>query len=150
MNEDFLKTTLIIPTRRQMRYFNVAKEQSLLSNFIRHNNGYVKIGAAIVKGNYVVSKGYNKNKSHTIQHRNNINSKYKTVGLAFIHAEIDALIGSRYSDLTGCEMFIYRQYMDESIANSRPCRSCMISIRESGIKHIYYTSPLGYHYERIY
>lgn len=144
--------TSIAPTRRQMRYFDIARNSSLQSTYTRmsagNENRLLRIGAAIVNGNYVVSEGRNKRKTHTVQYYFNKNTQYDALQ-PNIHAEIDALISSRYNDLTGCEIFVYREFMDGSLANCRPCKSCMSALKKAGIKHIYYTTESGYHYERI-
>lgn len=140
--------TKIKPTTRQKRYFAVAKANARKSTYFRKNLGKIFIGAAIVKGNYVVSEGYNKNKTHTVQHYNNLRADYRAP-VPNIHAEIDALISSRYNDLDGCEIYVYRDKMDGDIGNCRPCRSCMTAMKKAGIKHVYYTDEDGFHYERI-
>lgn len=142
----------ITPTTRQKRYFTVAEKQSEMSTFSRSrcgsSNGKIHIGSAIVKGNYVISKGKNKTKTHTKQLHNNI--KYSFIAPApRIHAEIDALIASRFNDLSGCEIFVYRKLSDGSLANCRPCSACMGAMKDAGIKHLYYTTEEGYFYERI-
>lgn len=134
-----------------MRYFMVARRSAMKSTYIRHkemNSGKIKIGAAIVKGNYVISSGFNKIKTHPLQQLHN-----KRVACPApsprIHAEIDALIYSRYDDLTSCEIFVYRESSDGMLANCRPCSACSNALKDAGVKHIYYTSERGYHYERI-
>ena len=140
----------IIPTTRQNRYFKIARENALESNHTRHrkNHQSIKIGAVIVKGNYVVSEGCNKTKTHTQQHFNNLAANYLCPSPR-IHAEVDALMGSRYNDISGCEMFIYRELNDGRIGDCKPCKSCREAISKAGIKHLYYTSEEGYCYERI-
>lgn len=142
----------ITPTTRQKRFFTVAQKQSMQSTYARHKgnrgNGKICIGSAIVKGNYVVAKGVNKIKTHTRQLIHN--KKHLFIAPApRIHAEIDALIASRFNDLTGCEVFVYREMADGTLANCRPCPACMGAMIEAGIKHIYYTTEQGYFYERI-
>lgn len=142
------KSTLINPTTRQQRYFTIAKRNADKSTYLRMNSGKIAIGAAIVKGNYVVSEGFNKRKTHTFQHTHNKRTFY-LAPVPNLHAEIDALIYSRYNDLSGCEIFVYREMTDGTLGNCRPCRACMNALKDAGIKHIYYTTEEGYHYERI-
>lgn len=141
---------IITPSTRQKRYFAIAKKCASLSDYHRHNNStnQIKIGCTVVKGNYVVSKGFNKMKTHTFQNLHNKRSKYQTPAPR-IHAEIDALIYSRYNDLSGCEVFVYRELQDGTLGNCKPCKSCTSAMIAAGIKHIYYTTETGYHYERI-
>lgn len=141
-------TTIIKPTRRQMRYFHVAKRNAEKSTYMRMNSGRIAIGAAIVKGNYVVSEGHNKRKTHPFQNMHNSRTFY-LAPVPNLHAEIDALIYSRYNDLSGCEIYVYREATDGTLANCRPCRACMNALTDAGIKHLYYTTEKGFHYERI-
>lgn len=132
----------IKPTARQLRYYEKAK---LTSNESNHEK---PMGCVIVCGNFIVSRGFNKTKSHTIQHRNDRKSNYYAPN-ACMHAEVDALIKSGRFDLTGCEIFLYRQDKHGNIANSRPCISCMPALESAGIKHVFYTTKEGFAYERI-
>ena len=143
--------SLIIPTRRQSRYFEFAKKQALSSTYARHKSkgikGKVGIGAVIIKGNFIVSTGVNKIKTHTQQHRHNM--KYSFMApTPRMHAEVDALISSRFYDLTGCEVFVYRENSDGGLANCRPCAACLGALTNAGVKHFYYTTDEGYHHER--
>lgn len=140
--------TSMNPTARHKRFFNLARSNAMLSQFTRSRGNKVKIGAVIVKGNFVVSEGYNRLKTHTFQHRSNTVSGY-LAPVPNIHAEIDALIRSGRHDLTGAEVFVYREFVDGELANCRPCKSCMDALRKAGVKHIYYTTESGYHYEKI-
>jgi len=140
--------TSMNPTTREKRYFNLAKANSELSEFTRVRGTKVKIGAVIVKGNFVVSEGRNRLKTHTFQHRSNIDSGY-LAPVPNIHAEIDALIRSGRHDLTGAEVFVYRGFVNGELANCRPCPSCMKALKNAGVKHIYYTDEIGYNYEKI-
>jgi len=133
---------LITPTTRQMRYFMRA---CLAMSKSTHG---IPTGCVIVSGNYVVSEGFNQEKSHTIQHRNDRRVSYYAP-YAKIHAEVNALIKSKHFDLTDCEIFLFRQDKHGMIANSRPCISCMPALIDAGIKHVYYTSTAGYCYERV-
>lgn len=142
--------SIIILTTRQKRYFNVAKRNAKKSTYTRFNyaKNRISIGASIVKGNYVVSNGTNKIKTHTFQHLYNTRASCVTPSPR-IHAEIDALIYSRYDDLSGCEMFVYRANADGTLGNCKPCNACRSAMKDAGIKHVYYTTEDGYHYERL-
>lgn len=134
---------LITPTTRQIRYFNLAKLASLQASHLRYS-----VGAVIVNGNYVVTKGSNKRKSHTRQHRYDKQTNYFS-SFANIHAEICALIKSGLRDISGCEIYVHRTEKSGILAHSKPCCSCMQAIKDSGIKHVYFTSKDGYCYERV-
>lgn len=122
---------------RRLRYLNQALKESLKSPF----KG-IKIGAVIVDGNYVVSKGYNRNTSHPLQKK--YNDKVGRIAPDHNgHAEIIALVRSRDYDLTGCEIFVGRFDRKGKLAMCRPCRACMEAIRAAGISRITYTTPEG-------
>lgn len=134
--------SVITPTTRQMRYFT----RACLA--MQKSTHHTPTGCVIVSGNYVVSEGFNQNKSHTIQHRNDRRVAYYGE-FANIHAEVNALIKSKSFDLSNCEIYLYRADKLGMVANSRPCISCMPAIIDAGIKHVYYTSKFGYCYERV-
>lgn len=134
---------IIIPSKRQLRYFSRAAYVATLSNHEK------PMGCVIVCGNYVVSEGKNQSKSHTIQFRNDRKVNYWT-DKGNLHAEIDALIKSKQFDLGDCEVFLYREDKHGNLANSRPCISCMPALKKAGLRHVYYTSKEGHYcYERI-
>lgn len=139
-------------TTRQKRFFAVAMRNAAKSTFFRHGDSTkrskIKIGAAIVKGNYVVSEGFNKSKTHTLQHRHNKKTDYNALSPR-IHAEVAALINSKHNDLSGCEIYVYRENYDGSLGNCRPCKACASALRDSGVRHIYYTSDNEFHYVHI-
>lgn len=143
-----MSKTLIKPTARQKRYFNIAKRNADKSTYYRMNSSKVAIGAAIVKGNYVISEGFNKRKTHTFQHTHN-KRVFSMVPAPNIHAEIDALIYSRYNDLSGCEVYVYREVVGGELGNCRPCNACINALKDAGIKHLYYTTTDGFNYERL-
>lgn len=144
-----IKSTLIIPSTRHMRYFLIAKRNADRSTYMRLTNGKIAIGAVIVKGNYVISEGHNKRKTHTFQHVHNTKALYKAP-TPNIHAEIDCLIQSRFNDLSGCEVYVYRDLVIGGLGDCRPCAACMNALVDAGVRHVYYTSTSGYHYERLY
>lgn len=137
MSTEFLS----VPSRREERFFKRAREISLKSDHTK-----CKIGAVIVLGNYVVSSGVNRMKSHTIQAR--YDKKMNYYGLfQRLHSEIDALISSSRVDLGDAEIYVYRESSLGQIGNCRPCVSCTQAIRDAGIRHVFYTLPEGFAYE---
>lgn len=130
----------IAPTTRLNRFFTLAKRESEKSEHTK-----ARIGAVIVKGNYVVSSGYNMYKTHTTQFKHNRLTNYEPPEPC-LHAEIHALIKSGYHDLTGAELFVYRERKKGGLALSRPCRACQDAISKSGIRHVYFTMLDGFGY----
>lgn len=145
------KTTL---SKKKQRFFEIAKQISLMSSFSIKN---VKIGCIIVsKKKHIISSGYNKEKSHTRQYvlntRNQLNHKKSN---SFIHAEIDAITSISESYfyakhyLLYAEVYLYREDANGNLACSRPCPSCMAELKKLGIKKIHYTDTNGFFSERI-
>jgi deoxycytidylate deaminase len=119
--------------RRIARYLAHAQRASALSDF-----GRIKIGAVIVKGNWIISSGCNKKKTHPIQKRyNDATLDYQKTPC--LHAEIDALIRSEREDLSGAECFVARSDRAGRLALSKPCLSCQRALFEAGVSTVYFT-----------
>jgi deoxycytidylate deaminase len=120
--------------------FDVAKAASIYG---QHESA--KIGAAIFRKNEIISIGFNSYKTHT--RFNHINSFSEDMTYV-LHAEMAAILKARRS-LDGCNIFVFREYKNGSMAMSRPCKACYNALKEAGIKYIYYTSSEGYNKERL-
>ena len=132
-------------TKKEKRYFEIAKSISQLSKFNR-----IKIGCIVVLKHEILSTGYNKTKSHPLQKQLNI-YRFNELDTCKhrIHAEMDALIKIDPSiDLSNAIIYVYRENKF-GIQMSRPCEACMAEIKRRGIKTIYYTTPDGYAKEYI-
>ena len=123
---------------RQKRFFNIAREVSLLSDFKR-----ARVGAVIVEKNRVVSTGHNSSKTSTIQDRYN---KYRDIDdfnvcIPCVHAEIAAItpLLKQNIDWAHTSIYVYRELKNGHISCARPCKACAQLIRELGIKKIFYT-----------
>lgn len=123
-------------------FLTIAKNLSLESNFDKY-----KLGAVIILKNKIISKGYNKPKSHPLQkYYNNQFKEYvhqnSTHG---IHAELEAINKLKYSnyDLKKAEIIIYRLGSDGEPSMARPCAGCMEAIKLAGIPVVHYTTPEG-------
>lgn len=117
-----------------MKKFRLAK---LIS---KHSTYNPQIGAVIYKGNKAISVGFNKKKSHPVFA--NEDRFYS------LHAEMGAIINAK-QDLTGCSIYVYREYKDGSPALAKPCHLCMPSIIEAGITKIYYSDSNAQGYSVI-
>jgi deoxycytidylate deaminase len=134
--------------KRNIRYFELARKASEFSDFDMHH-----LGCVIIYKNYILSVGYNTNKTHPIQMQYNKyrnfnnpdNVKHK------LHAEVAAL--SKIKDLdidwSKVEIYIYRENKNGKPALSYPCIGCRNYIKIVGIKHLYYTIDGDYQYERL-
>lgn len=136
-------------TNKEKRFFNIAKEISLLSNFKGPH-----IGAVVIEKNRILSTGHNSTKTRPLQHRYNIYRNFEDYdhSCAKEHAEIAALsplIGKEI-DWKKVSIFIYRELKNGKIACSKPCAACSKLIKDLGIKNIYYIDEFGkYCKERV-
>jgi deoxycytidylate deaminase len=99
----------------------------------RSEHGIYRMGAIVCDGHKVVSFGWNKNKTHP--RAKNYTRK--------IHAELAALIGERWHSLVGCDMYVVRITNGGKFATSKPCKDCMILIKEAGIKSVTFIDEGG-------
>lgn len=90
-----------------------------------------RVGAVLVKHGNIVSTGANSYKTHP------------KMGLKTLHAEIAALIGVRYRDISGSIMFVSRINKTGDHGMARPCETCRTILSEYGIKKVYYTDHMG-------
>lgn len=136
-------------TDSQLRFFNIAREISKMSDF----NGIkkVKIGCVLIYKNRVISSGCNTQKTSPIQKRLN---KYRDFseeqGFPSLHAESNAIIHCR-DDIKWdkVSVFIYREFADGTPACARFCKGCEAFMRSKGIKDVYYTGNYGYLHENL-
>ena len=133
------KPALIMNTIiRINRYLEIAKREALLSISAIHRHG-----AVIVQGNYIVSRGRNRTKSHPVQKKYDTYRAYRDCFTSNIHAEIDALIRSGNMDLSGSEIFLYRVTKGNNVGISKPCKACERALQDAGVSYVYYTDVSG-------
>lgn len=136
-------------TKKERRFFKMAREASLLSNF-----KIARVGAVVVQGNCILSLGHNSTKTRPLQHRYNIYRHFQNYeeSVPRQHAEIDALsplIGKEI-DWSRVSIYIYRELRDGTPACSRPCEACMRLIKDLEIHDIYFIDENGhYAHERV-
>lgn len=136
-------------TRRDMKYFNIAKEVSKTSKVKR-----IHIGAVLVISSDNIYVSTNIKKSHPLQKKLNklrfTDTKSETCKNS-LHAEMNTLLKVRYLDydLSRAKLYVYREDSKGNLAMCRPCNACMAQIRAVGIKQIYYTTPDGFCEEHI-
>ena len=132
--------------KRTERYITLALQESLNSTYSR-----VRIGAVLVDGNYIVSKGANLSTSHPMQFRYNQRNQrdWHDGNKHNCHAEMNALIKSKRYDLTNCEIFVARFDRVGNLAMCRPCPACQGALADAGISRVIYTSPQGIVKEKL-
>jgi deoxycytidylate deaminase len=130
----------------QEKLFKVAESVACLSEFPR-----IQIGAVIAKKSNIIAVGVNQEKSHPTQKEfnlNRFNGKLDTCQ-HHLHAEMDAFLKVRNTDLSKASIYVFRRNANNELAMSRPCPACMAMIKKSGIKKVYYTTNDGFAAERL-
>jgi len=117
------------------KFFEMARNNAKKSSLY-----YWRLGSVIVKGNKVISNGYNRY-SGDIGY---IEKKYN-VNLFSLHAEMDAVRNCSINEnFKGAIIFIAGLNRNNKKILCRPCEACMKMLKFVGIKTIYYESPEGY------
>lgn len=130
------------------KFFNKAAKVASISDFQK-----IHMGCVAVYNGVVVGAGFNTNKTHPMQKYYN---RYReTTGndhfIPKLHAEINCInqIKHQNIDFSKVKLYVFRSTKVKKIALSHPCPSCMMAIKDLGIKHIYYTTDDGFGYEKV-
>lgn len=133
------------------RFFKEAK--SCLCNVDYTGASSAQIGAVAVYHGMVIARGWNQNKTHTLQQRYNI-YRFNMTGPHYcpskIHAEMDIISKIRHLDIDfrKVHIYVYRETKNGDRAMSRPCESCCRALRDLGVRKVFYTTDKGYCEER--
>lgn len=120
---------ILDPAVEPPKYFKWATAIAKLSE-----HGIYKVGAVIVHNGHIIAQGCNKNKTHPKA------KNYTTK----IHAELDALIAPRTSiGFVGFDMYVVRLTNGGALATSKPCKDCMILIKEASLNSVTYIDEYG-------
>ena len=121
-------------SKKEQHFFLLAKAEAEKSTFYR-----IKIGCIIVKGNKILARGFNKEKSHPKQKY--LNGKFRKFVTKhnYIHAELDTILHSSTDNLSGSTCYLYREDGYGNICCCRPCPACEFVLRQVGITTVYYT-----------
>ena len=122
---------------KHIRYLNIAKQISELSDFEPH-----KIGCVLISGKQIISVAHNCQKTHPLQKEYNKYRQLKGNVIHKAHAEILCLNNARKSnvDFEKSTLYIFRQTKDGKWAIARPCIGCFQFIKELGINKIVYST----------
>ena len=87
------------------------------------------LAAIIIQGGKILGSGFNQRIDYNHSH----------------HAEIKALKSMRRQKRTpkGADIHVYRFRADGTYGLAKPCRDCMIAIKEAGIKRVFYSDYDG-------
>lgn len=117
-----------------MKHINILKRLLTYSDHPKY-----QISCILTKGNKIISLGFNKYKTHPKSL-----SEFK-----YIHAELDAVLDNKFTDLDGCTAYIYREHKDGTPALAKPCPTCMQTLKLAGIKKICYSDNGTFKMEKI-
>jgi deoxycytidylate deaminase len=137
-------------TRRDYRYFELAKEAAITSTHPK-----AKIGAVAVDGKNILAVGVNQSrKSHPRQKHYNMsrNMKNESICEHNMHAEFITLLkaAKQCKDLSNVKLYINRVMKDnKSPGNCRPCAACAAVFKFYKVRKIYYATERGLVYEEF-
>ena len=135
------------------RYFKFARNASLCATYTGSHRFSPMIGAIAVYKGTIVATAWNTNKTSPLQARYNV-YRFSADTPDKAHAEVSLVQKLRWKfgdslDWSKVTIYLYREYKDGKLAQSRPCPSCMTLLKELGIKKIYYTTEDGYAEEKF-
>jgi len=113
----------------KMKFFDIAKKMAIKSNHADH-----QMGCVVARKNRVLGYGFNSMRTHS-----KAQTRYKT-----IHAEFSAAMNCQQEDLTGCEVYIYRENAQGIPSMARPCEACYSMLVNLNVKKIYYSCEGSY------
>lgn len=133
-------------TKNDYKYFSKARQVASVSDYHKVHVGCV----AVCQGN-IIGIACNCEKTHPLQKRYNRYRKPSDSLLPKLHAEINCINSKKNLDVnfSKVKLYIYRIRNDQPFGLARSCPSCMVAIKDLGIRDIYYTTNDGYAYERI-
>jgi len=119
-----------------------------------NDDSNIRFAAAIVRGNKIISIGFNHNKSHPFQ------AKFAKNEMAiFLHAEVHAIKNAlreiNVDELSKCEIYITRVKKKKAGDKhfvwglSKPCPGCERAIAEFGFRRTIYTTDEHGKYEVV-
>lgn len=127
---------------REKKFFDTAREVSYLSDYKGTH-----VGAVVVYKKYIISTGFNSQKTSPRQYRYNLYRGFRNVkGCHHTqHAELAALnhLIGKDIDWANVSIFVYRELKDGTPACSKPCPACDKLIKNLGIKTVYYIDREG-------
>ena len=108
----------------------LTQKEALKSVFPRH-----RVGAVIVKGNRVVSTGYNKHGYSKITRYNTLHAEEMAVVRLLRHADFSALNGST--------IYVTRFTPGGNVGLAKPCNRCSELLRSVGVSRVVYSGDNG-------
>jgi len=95
------------------------------------------VGACIFEGKQIISFGFNTSKTHPLQ--KSIAVKVKASKRECLHAEVDAILKAKKTDLSRATLLVIRIKKDGSLGIAKPCSVCSSLIKKVKIKKVIYS-----------
>lgn len=118
----------------KLKYFDLARKLSKKSDHPKF-----QLGCVIVRGNKIVSIGFNQLKTHP----------KSVTPYRQLHAELSAILDIDKRTLAGCQAYVYREHRDGTLAVSRPCQYCQAALTAVGITQVFFTDEDGYKVQKL-
>jgi pyrimidine deaminase RibD-like protein len=87
-----------------------------------------RVGAVVVRGGQVISKGYNRGRRH---------------------AEISALARLWPSERVDTVVYVARPLYEAEYGLARPCEDCLNAMRRAGVKKVFFSAEEGWECLRL-
>lgn len=137
------------------KMFRKAREVAETSNF-----EHFHLGCVITYKRHILSAASNSNKTHPKQkyynHKFREFRKGSKPAAHTVHAEMAAISDIPYPvgiqvDWKDVNVYVYRiaHGIPSGHGMARPCPACMAALKNLGVRNIYYTTDVGYAYEKL-
>lgn len=135
------------------RFFKFAREAMLKSDY-NGSGSSPRIGAVAVYKGSIIAEAWNTDKTSPLQNRYNIYRYNNPLLPAKSHCETQLIQRIRWKfgnnlKWDKVDIYLYRELKNGSLAMSRPCKSCLHLLIDSGITHIFYTTDNGFAEEKF-
>ena len=121
-------------SKKQERYFELAKRISYQSNYISYRHG-----AILIKGGSIIN--ISSNKSNSCAFGNRFRVPY--TGSATLHAEIGAILGVERTTTQNADIYVVRINKKDEFRMSKPCSMCQNALKFCGISRVFYSTDNG-------
>jgi tRNA(Arg) A34 adenosine deaminase TadA len=137
----------------KVRFFKFARAASKQATYQGSHRFSPMIGAVAVYKGSIVATACNSNKTSPLQAKYNV-YRFNADTPDKAHCETILIQKLRWKfgdsiDWSKVHIYLYREYKNGSLGPSRPCSSCMIMLKDLGIKRIAYTTEDGYAEEKF-
>lgn len=127
----------MFPSNTVRRYFDIARQEALLSPFYRRH------GAVLVRGGRIINKSYNSPNFSSFAKRFCIQNGKDFQLHAFRHAELSTVLGVPRDKTEGSSIYVVRINRHGEFKMSRPCSLCLSALKFVGVKRAFYTISPG-------